>query len=559
MKQRITIFKPVFRGAFGFGPFRCLSIQLLLAIIPISVFPACQGLRGTAGPRSDGSHTTACLEQAQSAWHIMQRKAPGTKSAQETLRKYNQSVYKFVKSLHEREKMALWGREIQFRKGRRWRVIFDAPAGPGSTRTLALSEFAHCWVAANVKLQNFDQVVAHDGIGVPVVLAQDDSQRVAGHFHPPHGEFLPATAVLEFPPEVPGRPAEARLRFYNPLAVSEVKVGQHHERLAENLTAALQPSLTNTTFKKGRHAPVQSASDEKESGLFFLSRYDSAKVPVVFVHGMNANPSVWKNTINALYADSDLRRRYQPVCFTYPTKLPVPVSAARLRELLKRSRERFDPCHHDAGFAHMVLVGHSIGGLLARMQVIDSGNDFWRAFFTATPHEIAAKVDVKTEHLVQKALFFQPIPNVKLVVFICTPHRGCVLAQSSILRAAMRLILFLPVTARHRMEALAKLPKADMNPVLRDFYDWGVEGPENLSTKHPFFHALARHPVPVTFHSIIATQGSADILTSSDGIVPYWSAHLDRADSETLVPYTHGCLEKPETVQAVIKILKQAQ
>ena len=268
--------------------------------------------------------------------------------------------------------------------------------------------------------------------------------------------------------------------------------------------------------------------------MFFLNRYDPKKVPVVFVHGMDCDPSVWKNSVNALFADSDLRRRYRPVCFIYPTKLPVPVSAARLRELLKRSRDMLDPGHHDAGFNRMVLVGHSEGGLLVRMQVIDSGTDFWRAFFNATPREIAGRIDAKTQRVVRKSLFFQRLPNVKLAVFICTPQRGCVIAEGSFLRAAMRLILFLPATARHRVEALTELPRTDINPILREFHDWGLEGTENLSTKHPFFRALARHPVAVTFHSIIATRGAADYRNSSDGIVPYWSAHLDGAASETL-------------------------
>src|SRR6185295_12524098 len=97
----------------------------------------------------------------------------------------------------------------------------------------------------------------------------------------------------------------------------------------------------------------------------------------------NSSPVVWKNSINELLADPELRRRYQPVCFIYPSRLPVPASAARLRELLKRSRETLDPAHHNAGFGQMVLVGHSMGGLLVRMQAIDSGMDFWRSFFTA--------------------------------------------------------------------------------------------------------------------------------------------------------------------------------
>ena len=429
-----------------------------------------------------------------------------------------------------------------------------------SDLSLALTEFDHCLPASDVKARNFARVVAHSGLGVPVVLTQDDSSRVARPFHPPHGEFLPATAVLEFPAAVPGHPAEARLRFYNPLAVSELTVGQHPQTLAENLTAALQFSLTDATVdEKGPHDTPHSASGENESQLFFLTRYDHTKTPVVFVHGMDCDPSVWKNTVNALYADPNLNRRYQPACFIYPSELPVPVSAARLRELLKRSRDVLDPGHHDAGFDRMVLVGHSMGGLLARLQVTDSGTDFWHSFFTATPREVARQVDVKTQRVMRKALFFQRLPNVKLVVFICTPQRGSVLADYSIIRAVTRLILFLPKTAQHGLQALEELPRVDMNPKLRDFYSLGLGGTESLSTKHPFFRALARHPVPVTFHSIIATRGESDVPDSSDGVVPYWSAHLDGAASETLVPYSHGCLEKPRTVQAVMNILKQAE
>ena len=489
----------------------------------------------------------------------MQQEKTDTIPAQKALQIYNRSVSNLVEFLHERERTTSWGREIQFGGRRSFRVTFDVPTGDGSTQTFALSEFAHCRLASDVKLSNFDRVVGHGGLGVPVVLVQDDSCRVARPFHPPHGEFVPATAVLEFSTKVPGHPAEAKLRFYNSMSVSDLTIGQHPQPLAENLTAALQFSLTNATFEKGSRIPARSASGEQESQLFFLNRYDPTKVPVVFVHGMNSDPGVWKNSVNALYADRDLRRRYQPVCFIYPAKLPIPASAARLRELLKRSRDLLDPGHRDAGFDHIVLVGHSVGGLLVRMEVIDSGSDFWRSFFIATPREIASKVDAKTQRMVQKALFFQRQPNVNLVVFLCTPHHGCVVANSSVLRAAMRLLLILPTTARHRVEALTELPRADINPTLRGYYHWGIEGTENLSTKHPFLRALARHPVTVTFHSIIATRGAADFRNSTDGVVPYWSAHLDGAASETIVRYRHGCLEKPETVQAVMNILKNAK
>jgi len=206
-----------------------------------------------------------------------------------------------------------------------------------------------------------------------------------------------------------------------------------------------------------------------------------------------------------------------------------------------------------------VLVGHSMGGLLARMQVIDSGTDFWSSFFTVSPKRLAGQIDARTQRMMREALFFQREHAVKQVVFISTPHRGSVLADSGILRAAMRLVLFLPETARHLMQALVEVPPAYIQPTLLPFHDFGMGGTENLSTRHPFFNALARHPVGVPFHSIIATRRATDFRHGSDGIVPYWSAHLSGDVSETIVPYPHACLERPATVQAIMKVLKEAK
>ncbi|MFZ2281451.1 MAG: alpha/beta fold hydrolase, partial [Prosthecobacter sp.] len=382
--------------------------MLTFAIVIASVFnlAACQGLQ------------SASLEEAHEAWLVMQHEKPGTVKAQTALLKYDHAVAQVVQCLRAREGTAAWGKEMHIAGMRGWRLTFDAPVPSDSTRTLALAEFAHCRPAAEVRLHGFDRVVAHDGIGVPVVLVQDDAVRAQRWFQPPQGECLSATAVLEFPADVPGHAAEARLRFYNPLAVSEIAVGGQVQPLAENLTAALQGTLTDARVEeKGAGQQAASASGERASRLFFLSRYDKGKVPVIFVHGMLAGSDVWKNCVNEMYADEGLRRRYQPVCFSYPSKLPIPASAARLRELLTQARSRFDARHENAGFGRMVLVGHSMGGLLARMQVIDSGEDFWRAFFDVSPERVEGEVDATTRHMLQQSFFFKRRSDIGTVVF----------------------------------------------------------------------------------------------------------------------------------------------
>jgi pimeloyl-ACP methyl ester carboxylesterase len=527
------------------------ALTVFFAAALFGALPACQGVVAGAAKPTDILQAAPDLAQARQAWRTLERTSPGTLEARDAQQIYNRAVAGVLTSLRKNEGTAAWGKSLHVGGGR---VTFDARAAKGSARTFTLAEFAKCELATDVMLTGFEQVVGREGMGVPVVLGQDDGKRVAQPFHPPNGEFLPATAVLEF------STGEARLRFYNPLEVSRVKTGPHSRRLAENLTAPLQRSLTNAISDDEQPLKaVRSASGEVDSQLFFLNRYDPEKVPVVFVHGLLCGPDVWKNSVNAMLADPDLRRRYQPVCFMYPTKLPIPTTAARLRELLKNSRAKLDPEHQNPGYGRVVLVGHSMGGLVCRMQAIDSGHDFWDAFFVASPRKVARRVDGKTQRLVKGALFFEREPSVKRVVFISTPHRGSELADVGFFRAALRLVMFLPKTARNSVQALVDLPPDFIHPVLRDFHGWGVVGTENLSTKHPFFGALARHHPQVPFHSIIATRGELDFRHGGDGIVPYSSAHLDGGVSETTVPYDHGCLEKPDTVRAVMQILKRAR
>ncbi|HBJ83905.1 MAG TPA: alpha/beta hydrolase, partial [Verrucomicrobiales bacterium] len=64
-------------------------------------------------------------------------------------------------------------------------------------------------------------------------------------------------------------------------------------------------------------------------------------------------------------------------------------------------------------------------------------------------------------------------------------------------------------------------------------------------------------PIPVAHHSIIAQLGKNSRLKDSDGVVPYWSSHLDTARSEKIVRAWHGCVEKPEVVQEVVRVLRE--
>ena len=61
----------------------------------------------------------------------------------------------------------------------------------------------------------------------------------------------------------------------------------------------------------------------------------------------------------------------------------------------------------------------------------------------------------------------------------------------------------------------------------------------------------------IPYHSIIGDRGRGDTPNSSDGVVPYWSSHLDGAKSEKIVPSGHGADQNPQGIAEVVRILNE--
>jgi hypothetical protein len=90
------------------------------------------------------------------------------------------------------------------------------------------------------------------------------------------------------------------------------------------------------------------------------------------------------------------------------------------------------------------------------------------------------------------------------------------------------------------------------------FKDLGARSVQNLSPRHPLLLAMDQRPVEVPFHSIIGVKQAGKPLTdTSDGVVPYTSAHLDHAISEHRVSATHSCTDHPEVTAEIRRILRQ--
>jgi hypothetical protein len=252
---------------------------------------------------------------------------------------------------------------------------------------------------------------------------------------------------------------------------------------------------------------------------------------------------------NRLLADAEIRSRYQFWFFQYDSGNPVALSSLRLRDALTGAVARLDPEGKDPALRRMVLIGHSQGGLLVKMQSISSGDRIWNAASRVPLDEMT--LSDETRSLLRRGLFVEPLPEVSRVVFICTPHRGSFVAGRNVIANITRRLLSLPFALTGIAAELARNPGAGMGLVVPSAVD-------NMSPRHHFIRALQEIPVApsITVNSIVAVNGDGPVEDGDDGVVKYSSAHLTGVESELVVRSDHSTQGNPHTIEEVRRVLR---
>jgi len=286
-------------------------------------------------------------------------------------------------------------------------------------------------------------------------------------------------------------------------------------------------------------------------GLIMMHPYRPGRIPVVLVHGTASSPARWAEMINELTNDPSIEGRYQFGLFQYSTGQPILYSAMLLRRALVNIVKDLDPDGKDAALRQMVIAGHSQGGLLTKLMAIKSGNRFWENASSVPFDEV--EMPDETRALLRGAMFFEPVPTVKRVVFIATPHRGSYQATGWVLNLINRLIR-LPGTLVSQLGDLLTQPAFAQlqNSKLPSSVD-------NMSPGHPFLRALNDLAIDpgITAHSIIAVLGDGPITGKTDGVVAYESAHIEGVESEKVVRSGHSTQANPETINEMRRILRE--
>jgi pimeloyl-ACP methyl ester carboxylesterase len=331
--------------------------------------------------------------------------------------------------------------------------------------------------------------------------------------------------------------------------------------LETDLTTPLAYLLDSPRFRERdieTEGLLNPAETQKDRGLFMLEPYDPNRIPVLMVHGLWSSPRTWMDMFNDLRSFPEIRERYQFWFYIYPSGQPFWISAAQLRGDLVAMRDVVDPGHRHRPMDEMVLVGHSMGGLVSRMQTIDSRNDFWKIVSDEPVNKLSGSNPERNKLV--STLFFKPNQNVKRVITIGTPHRGSRFANDYT-RWLARKFIKLPTMATTTGERLARA-----NPRL--FKDTSLltmaNAIDSLAPESPIFPVMqrARYSRDVKFHNIIGVIEDPGILQRrvgpGDGIVAYASAKMQDVESELIVNSEHTAIHMTgKAIYEVRRILLQ--
>jgi len=369
---------------------------------------------------------------------------------------------------------------------------------------------------------------------------------------------VPLTAVVRIDSPLEGLRTgdlHAHLDLFASLDTETIEIGGRAIPLEAEPTAALAASLAESQFwKKELQVFLGNAIGvRKGSALGALRPYRKGRIPVVFVHGTASSPARWADMVNDLLADARLRNRYAYWFFSYDSGNPIAYSAYQLRDALTQAVGRADPNGSDPCLRDMVVMGHSQGGLLTKLTVIDSGDAFW-ANVTDKPFD-EVKLAPDDKELLRNALFVKPLPFVREVIFLATPQRGSYLAGPQLVRRLAEYFVRLPSNVVRIGADLASLAPTGAGGLSLTRIPTSID---NMSPGHPFIKALVKIPVSptVTAHSIIAVDDDSPLDQAGDGVVKYQSAHIEGVESELIVRSPHsGMQAAPATVEEVRRIL----
>lgn len=398
------------------------------------------------------------------------------------------------------------------------------------------------------------------GIGAPLaagtVKAADATSGTAFDIVSPEAH-VPVTLLLRLPDarrEIVDGAVRGTLELYAATQTSAVEIDGTMVPLEVESTSSLAYTLAGSEMwdweLKGFF--VGDLLAKEPSKLVAMQPYRPGRFPVVLVHGTASSPARWADLVNDLANDSRLRDCYQFWYYSYDTGNPITYSAAGLRDALRAAVAAYDPLDRDPPLHHMVVVGHSQGGLLTKLTAVDTGTQLYDNMFRKPVDQLV--VSEGTRDFLRKTLFVTPLPFVTRVVFISTPHRGSYLAGNWLAQYVASFVSLPQDLVSNTRELVTGNPDAMFFSSIDD-----VRGSvHDMTPGNAFVRSLSAIPVApgIASHSIIPVSGDPPPDGQDDGVVEYASASIHPVDSEYVIfDAGHSVQSEPKAVEEVRRIL----
>ncbi len=393
-----------------------------------------------------------------------------------------------------------------------------------------------------------------DGLGARMVLSTDDPAKEKDQ----PWRLMPyssVTAMISFPGKSLNQILSADdvvVSTYDPSFVQSVKIGKTVVPLSANFSGAYGLWLANSDFASNSLSTIFGHGNIIDKPTVYLMRpYRKDLRTIILIHGLASSPEAWVNTANEIMGDKLLRDNYQIWQVYYPTNIPLLINRQEIAQAINRTIDHFDPSRTNPASKDITLIGHSMGGILTRLLVSDSGNTIIDALEQKYPQasEKINQMDPKFKSILR----FKPLQGVSTAIFLAAPHQGTPYADASWARYLASFVK-LPLSIVNKLGEMTLMIFGQDLP-----REINMTGVDNLSAKDPTIRVLAKLPISrnVTYYSIIGRENPEGPLEeSSDGIVPYWSSHLDGAASEKVIVSGHSVQETPEAIIELRKILR---
>jgi len=403
---------------------------------------------------------------------------------------------------------------------------------------------------------NLTNYYVRKGAGLPVIFHPDANANSSDPLDIYHNLGHPMSATIIMLPNDDLEKGFCRIEVVNSRAYSTIKVSGKEIPLAGDFSAAYQEMLErDLSSKLWIMGFLDGDRESKFQGLYMAEPYNPDKIPVVFVHGLLSTPATWMETMNELDQIPGIKERYQFWFYMYPTSGSILLNGTDLRENLQRTIHHLDPKNNNPTLKRMVLIGHSMGGLLAKLQVVYSDDKLYSGLCRVPFNELQGKPTVL--ELARKTLFFEPNPNISHVVYIGTPHNGSPLSFTPTGRLGS-LIAHTPSWQKNFRSELNEQNPSAFLPAFK------IQSQPNsidmLGFENPFLKVFQglRPSEHIQVHSIAGDLNQLFESRKGDSVVPLTSALATKSDTVTIVQERHMELHHhPKTISEITRILQQ--